>query len=194
MTAYSDIVSNELRFKILCRDNFTCQYCGRKSPDVELEIDHIYPISKGGKAKEDNLVTSCTSCNSGKKDFVYSQLFEDDELEYWEKQKRKFPYGERTCYVASVFRREDGKMPILYSTIDKYIKKTVHNDMDFEVLKRRLSMEDKDYMRKMIIAVAKRNITEEEYIQEVNEKAKAVEKYRKENNRPYSEKPNWKFK
>ena len=194
MTAYSDIVSNELRFKILCRDNFTCQYCGRKSPDVELEIDHIYPISKGGKAKEDNLVTSCTSCNSGKKDFVYSQLFEDDELEYWEKQKRKFPYGERTCYVASVFRREDGKMPILYSTIDKYIKKTVHNDMDFEVLTRRLSMEDKDYMRKMIIAVAKRNITEEEYIQEVNEKAKAVEKHRKENNRPYSEKPNWKFK
>lgn len=194
MTAYSEIVSKELRFKVLCRDNFACQYCGRKAPDVELEVDHIYPVSKGGKAREDNLVTSCASCNSGKKDFVYNQLFEDDELEYWEKQKRKFPYGEMTCYVASVFRRKDGKMPISYSAIDKYIKKTVHNDTDFEVLKRRLSIEDKDYMRKMIIAVAKRNITEEEYIQEINERAKIFEKYRKENRSPYSEKPNWKFK
>lgn len=194
MTVYPEIVSNELRFKVLCRDNFTCQYCGRKAPDVELEVDHIYPVSKGGKAREDNLVTSCVSCNSGKKDFVYNQLFEDDELEYWEKQKRKFPYGDRTCYVASVFRREDGTMPILYSTIDKYIKKTIHNDTDFEVLKRRLSVEDKDYMRKMIIAVAKRKMTEEEYIQEINKRAKIAEKHRKENRNPYSEKPNWKFK
>ena len=194
MTVYPEIVSNELRFKVLCRDNFTCQYCGRKAPDVELEVDHIYPVSKGGKAREDNLVTSCVSCNSGKKDFVYNQLFEDDELEYWGKQKRKFPYGERTCYVASVFRREDGTMPILYSTIDKYIKKTIHNDTDFEVLKRRLSVEDKDYMRKMIIAVAKRKMTEEEYIQEINKRAKITEKHRKENRSPYTEKPNWKFK
>ena len=99
-----------------------------------------------------------------------------------------------TCYVASVFRREDGKMPILYSTIDKYIKKTIHNDKDFEVLKRRLSVEDKDYMRKMIIAVAKRKMTEEEYIQEINKREKITEKHRKENRSPYTEKPNWKFK
>ena len=39
--------------------------------------------------------------------------------------------------------------------------------LPFEVLKRRLSVEDKDYMRKMIIAVAKRKMTEEEYIQEI---------------------------
>lgn len=96
--------------------------------------------------------------------------------------------------MASVFRKEDGKMPISYSTIDKYIKNTVHNDTDFEVLKRRLSIEDKDYMRKMIIAVTKRKITEEEYIQEINKRAKTVENYRKENRSPYSEKPNWKFK
>lgn len=194
MAVYPEIVSNELRFKVLCRDNFTCQYCGRKAPDVELEVDHIYPVSKGGKAREDNLVTSCVSCNSGKKDFVYRQLFEDDELEYWGKQKRKFPYGERTCYVASIFRREDGTMPILYATIDKFIKKTIHNDRDFEALKRRLSVEDKDYMRRMIVAVAKRKMTEEEYLQEMNKRAEIIEKDRKENGNPYSEKPNWKFK
>lgn len=29
-------VSNELRFEVFKRDKFTCQYCGRKAPDVVL--------------------------------------------------------------------------------------------------------------------------------------------------------------
>lgn len=55
-----------LRFRILLRDNFTCQYCGRKAPDVILNVDHIKPISKGGKTIEVNLKTACLECNSGK--------------------------------------------------------------------------------------------------------------------------------
>ena len=43
-----DNVSKSLRFKVLNRDNFTCQYCGRKPPKVKLHIDHINPKSKGG--------------------------------------------------------------------------------------------------------------------------------------------------
>lgn len=46
----------------------------------------------------------------------------------------------------------------------------------------------------MIIAVAKRKMTEEEYIQEINKRAKITEKLRKENRSPYTEKPNWEFK
>jgi 5-methylcytosine-specific restriction endonuclease McrA len=60
----------KLRFQILKRDNFICQYCGRKAPEVELEVDHIYPESKGGKYVEDNLITSCRDCNIGKSDFL----------------------------------------------------------------------------------------------------------------------------
>ena len=59
-----------LRFKILKRDNFTCQYCGRKSPNVKLHIDHFYPKSKGGKYIENNLITSCADCNIGKSDVI----------------------------------------------------------------------------------------------------------------------------
>jgi len=33
----------QLRFQIFQRDNFACQYCGRKPPEVELQIDHKYP-------------------------------------------------------------------------------------------------------------------------------------------------------
>lgn len=56
------------RFEILNRDNFTCQYCGQKAPDVVLEIDHIFPKSKGGINAQENYKTSCRVCDIGKGD------------------------------------------------------------------------------------------------------------------------------
>lgn len=55
-----------LRWKVLKRDKFTCQYCGQKAPDVVLEVDHRTPVSYGGRDEEDNLITSCQECNRGK--------------------------------------------------------------------------------------------------------------------------------
>lgn len=60
----------KLRFLILLRDKFTCQYCGRKPPEVKLEIDHKYPKSKGGPTSMDNLITACRDCNNGKRDII----------------------------------------------------------------------------------------------------------------------------
>lgn len=54
------------RYEILKRDNFTCRYCGRKAPEVELQVDHYFPRSLGGLDKEWNLVASCRACNIGK--------------------------------------------------------------------------------------------------------------------------------
>lgn len=59
-------ISKRLRFEVLKRDRFTCQYCGEKPPKVPLEIDHIIPVSKGGKNEIQNLVVSCFDCNRGK--------------------------------------------------------------------------------------------------------------------------------
>ncbi len=60
-----------LRYKILKRDRHTCKSCGARAPDVELEVDHIIPISKGGKElDENNLETKCKDCNRGKSDKV----------------------------------------------------------------------------------------------------------------------------
>jgi 5-methylcytosine-specific restriction endonuclease McrA len=56
----------KLRYEILRRDGFTCQYCGRKPPDVDLEVDHIDPVSKGGLNDPKNLITACRECNAGK--------------------------------------------------------------------------------------------------------------------------------
>ncbi|MBA7491374.1 hypothetical protein ES702_01919 [subsurface metagenome] len=58
--------SNEiLRWQVLNRDNFTCQYCGRNPTQhgVILQIDHIKPKVDGGKAILDNSVTTCQQCN-----------------------------------------------------------------------------------------------------------------------------------
>lgn len=59
-------INKKLRFEIFKRDNFTCQYCGRKAPDVILQIDHLKPVARGGKNDILNLVTSCIECNQGK--------------------------------------------------------------------------------------------------------------------------------
>lgn len=55
-----------LRYEVLTRDESTCQKCGRKVPEVELEVDHILPWSCGGPTAIDNLQTLCKDCNQGK--------------------------------------------------------------------------------------------------------------------------------
>lgn len=62
----SNDIRPAVRFDIFKRDNFTCQYCGLKPPQVVLHVDHINPKSKGGSDTEENLITSCQSCNLGK--------------------------------------------------------------------------------------------------------------------------------
>ncbi len=56
-------VSNKLRFSIYERDGYRCRRCGASDLDSPLEIDHILPISKGGKSTYDNLQTLCRKCN-----------------------------------------------------------------------------------------------------------------------------------
>jgi hypothetical protein len=63
-----------IRFEVLKRDCFTCQYCGREAPDVILEVDHIIPISKGGDDSLMNLVTACRDCNRGKSNKKLSDM------------------------------------------------------------------------------------------------------------------------
>lgn len=59
-------ISKKLRFEVFKRDKFTCQYCGKKAPDVVLHCDHIRPVADDGPTDILNLVTSCADCNMGK--------------------------------------------------------------------------------------------------------------------------------
>lgn len=69
-------LTNRQRFDILKRDGFTCQYCGRKPPEVVLQVDHIFPVDKGGTNDPSNLITSCQPCNAGKSDVLLDSSFQ----------------------------------------------------------------------------------------------------------------------
>ena len=62
-------MSASLRYDVMKRDNFRCTICGRSADDgVTLHVDHIKPVSKGGKTEMSNLRTLCDYCNLGKSD------------------------------------------------------------------------------------------------------------------------------
>ena len=52
------------RREVFRRDNYTCQYCGRR--DTTLTVDHILPKHLGGKHIWTNVVAACPSCNHRK--------------------------------------------------------------------------------------------------------------------------------
>lgn len=60
-------VTPSVRYRIMERDGFRCCVCGRSARSgVELEVDHIIPIARGGSSDDSNLQTLCRDCNRGK--------------------------------------------------------------------------------------------------------------------------------
>jgi len=74
----SRYIPDEIRQQVLTRDNNQCVKC--KSPE-KLEIDHIIPVSKGGKGVIDNLQTLCISCNRSKRNRVASRYADATQTE-----------------------------------------------------------------------------------------------------------------
>ena len=48
---------------IFLRDSFTCQYCDIAVTEATATLDHVLPVSKGGKTTWENSTTACRSCN-----------------------------------------------------------------------------------------------------------------------------------
>lgn len=44
-----------------------CYYCRRKVGKANLTMDHVLPLSRGGKSKKGNIVPACKECNNKKK-------------------------------------------------------------------------------------------------------------------------------
>jgi hypothetical protein len=56
-------IPDPIRAVVLLRDGARCRRCRTA---VHLEVDHIIPVSKGGKTEESNLQTLCRRCNRHK--------------------------------------------------------------------------------------------------------------------------------
>ena len=52
------------RKEVLQRDDYTCQYCGKRGHD--LTIDHVVPRHRGGPHVWENVVAACKGCNHRK--------------------------------------------------------------------------------------------------------------------------------
>jgi 5-methylcytosine-specific restriction endonuclease McrA len=52
------------RREVFRRDNYTCQYCGRRASD--LTVDHVLPKHLGGEHIWTNVVAACPACNHHK--------------------------------------------------------------------------------------------------------------------------------
>jgi len=47
-----------------------CYYCRRRVSPKDLTMDHIVPISRGGKSTKGNVVAACKECNTNKKQLL----------------------------------------------------------------------------------------------------------------------------
>jgi 5-methylcytosine-specific restriction endonuclease McrA len=61
------------RGNIYLRDQNRCQYCGKKFASSELSLDHVIPVSRGGKSSWDNVVCACLPCNVKKGNKLLSE-------------------------------------------------------------------------------------------------------------------------
>lgn len=113
-------ISKRLRFEVLKRDAFTCQYCGKQPPDTVLHLDHIKPVSKGGKNTLLNLVTSCQECNLGKSN---KELSDDSAIK--KQQKQLSDMAEKKAQIEMMI---DWRESLINS--DKLLSSSVKNIID----------------------------------------------------------------
>jgi len=69
---------------VYLRDNFHCQYCSKAVDSKTASIDHVLPLSKGGKNRWNNLTTACKNCNSYKSSKLIKPKNQPYKPEYYE--------------------------------------------------------------------------------------------------------------
>ncbi len=78
-------ISGSVRYEVLSRAKFKCELCGISADEKNIEVDHIFPKSLGGKDVLSNYQALCYSCNAAKRntddtDFrLFKSLYEHRE-------------------------------------------------------------------------------------------------------------------
>ena len=82
------------RANVYLRDGYTCQYCGTKVIGKTATLDHVLPVSKGGKTTFDNTVCACSSCNANKgNDHRIKPKIKPHKPDYWELLNKRKSMG-----------------------------------------------------------------------------------------------------
>ncbi len=54
------------KHNVFLRDGYVCQYCGDDVSKKTATLDHVLPVSHGGKTTFENTVCACATCNANK--------------------------------------------------------------------------------------------------------------------------------
>lgn len=77
------------------RDMYHCQYCGVGVNNKTATMDHVVPLSRGGKTAWDNIVTACGPCNSKKGNHMHMKpYYKPYEPGYYElvRKRKQMPF------------------------------------------------------------------------------------------------------
>lgn len=83
---------------VFLRDRYVCQYCEKRLEKPQCTLDHVMPLSQGGKTSFDNTVTSCSPCNSVKGNrTVMKPKIKPYKPDYYElvNKRKKLPFNIR---------------------------------------------------------------------------------------------------
>lgn len=117
------LMTPQLREEIILRDRSICQICGKYCFPEDIEIDHIKPISKGGKTIESNLQVLCVSCNRSKSN-KWEESFENFKQEHYEDQVAK------TTDSKNVETKTNAYQPKNHFKYDKYGNIKIQNHIN----------------------------------------------------------------
>jgi 5-methylcytosine-specific restriction protein A len=51
-----------------------CYHCEKKFSKENLTMDHLIPLSRGGRSSKKNIVVACKGCNSHKKNLTVAEI------------------------------------------------------------------------------------------------------------------------
>ena len=61
--------------------NGHCYYCRAEVDRITATMDHIVPISQGGRSTKSNIVVSCKSCNTKKRNLTAVEWLLEQEAQ-----------------------------------------------------------------------------------------------------------------
>jgi len=83
------------KYNVYLRDQYTCLYCDEQLITSQLTLDHVIPLSRGGKTNFKNIVTACHSCNGRKGNRLdMKPKYAPYQPGYWElvRKRKQLPY------------------------------------------------------------------------------------------------------
>ena len=88
-------------------------YCRALLTAGDTEIDHVIPVSRGGRSYLGNLVAACSQCNQAKSDMTMDEFY----AAMWQRAREK---ATRVVEQLSVMDRESAEVVLMGLLGSKY--------------------------------------------------------------------------